>query len=248
MPLEWFELRQRVEESYMSTKISSLELFKRLQPRFREITWHANGFTTEEPYRFVVDGLILQDENLLLAPGYLGQKEPIPSTGRAPEGGTYSFWWSDHGMGRKDCRPSFQFREGNLAFNFTFDPAAKEAMKYQLEKAAERALFDGPFKGRRFFMEPKFGYPISTCAYYGSVEIKFSNEGNPVTGLHLGEATAHDWTFFIPDGPERVAIKTAIDLEHAQAVQEKYHQQDPVQKTIRGLQERLEESLSVIAM
>ena len=247
MPLEWFELRQRVEENHMQ-KISSLELFKRLQPKFREITWHANGFTTEEPHRFVVDGLILQNENLLLAPGYLGQKEPISSMATMPKGPMYQFWWADHGMGRKDCRPSFQFREGNLAFNFTFDPAAKEAMKYQLEKAAERALFDGPFKGRRFFMEPKFGYPISTCAYYGSVEVKFSNEGNPVTGLHLGEATAHDWTFFIPDGPERTAIQTAIDLECARDAQEEYHGHDPVRSTVRELQAQLGESLSAIAM
>ncbi|OYV63284.1 MAG: hypothetical protein B7X03_02520 [Parcubacteria group bacterium 21-58-10] len=244
MLLEWFELRQRGEESHMSRKINSLELFKRLQPKFREITWHANGFTTEEPYKFVVEGLILRNENLLLVPGFLGKDEPIPSTGHTPGGQMYSTWWSDYGTGQKDCRPSFQFREGNLAFNFAFDPSVGKAMKYQLEKAAERALLNGPFKGRRFFMDPKLRFH-----HRGLIDVEFHTDGHgPISGLYLGEATAHDWTFFIPEGPERRAIQAAIDLEHAQDEQVKYHEQDPVRSTVQELQIRFEKSLSAIAM
>jgi len=216
--------------------MGSLALFEILQPRFREIIWHADG---------------LQNENLLLAPGYPGQKEPIPHVGHASEGQLYSTWLPRYGRERSDWRPSFNIREGNLAFGFTFDPTGDlsldpetKGLTDQLEEAALRALRHGPFKERCFFMNPKFEIPLTLFLQ----KVEFSHTGDPIPGLWLGEVMVHDWTFFIPEGPERDAIRMAIDLERAQAEQEEYHRRDPKRELVQGLQKRLGESLSAIAM
>lgn len=121
-------------------------------------------------------------------------------------------------------------------------------MQKQLEEAVMQALHTGPFKGRRFFMDPKLDEPTHFRMDYSWRRVNFSIEGDPIQGLHLGVVMARDWTFFIPEGPERLAIKRAIDLESAQVEQEKYHARDPARGIVCELRARFEESLSAIAM
>jgi hypothetical protein len=218
----------------MTEKMSSRKLFKRLQPKFNEITWHADEFT---------------NESLLLIPGF--GENPISRQACTPEGQFYSVWWSDYNgnLGREDRRPSFNIREGNLVFGFSFDPTSKEKMEHQLEKAVIQKLYDGPFKGRHFFMRPdNFEHTPFHAGIPSIIPVKFSIDGDMIQGLRLGEIMAHDWKFFIPEGPERVAIQTLIDLEYAQDEQEKYHRLDPAKKKVRELRTQLDESLATIAM
>jgi hypothetical protein len=223
----------------MGKKISSLDLFKRLQPRFREIIWYPSQFSTEDS-PVVRNRLIIQGENLLLIPGFLGKAEPISRHGRSSEGRTYSAWWARGGEPK--C-PAFQVRTGGLAFSFVFDPSSEEEMGRQFTKAAVVALYEGPFKGRRFFMDPKFDRPGFIV---GAADISFSVAGDPIPGFYPGEATAHDWTFFIPEGPERAAVQAAVDLEDAEAVQRRYHEQDPTRHIVQGLRDKFEESLVAV--
>lgn len=220
---------------------SPLELFKKLQKRHREITWHSDGFSRVES----------SNEKLLLVPGFLGYKDSIPRTAYTPKGQMYDVWLPRYGKDRSDWHPSFNIRCGGLAFDFTFDPATEKGLKDQLEETMLRALRYGPFKELCFFMDPKFElrHPSNKPDLVKSTtNVEFSHTGDPVPGLFLGEVRVHDWTFFIPEGPEREIVQMAIDLEQAQTEQEKYHQQDPKRELVEGLQKRLEESLSAIAL
>lgn len=184
----------------MTSRINSVELFRKFQPRFSEIVWHADGF---------------QGENLLLAPGYFGHRDPIPPMLEDSES-VMHLWWSDTEAGKKDRRPSFDVREGNLAFNFNFDPSKKEPMEAQFERAVMLAIYDGPFRGRRFFMSPRLEVSDyhQFCPLY-RIPIGFHTDGyyGPILGLHLGKGTVCNWRFFIPEGPEREAIQAAAELE-----------------------------------
>lgn len=212
--------------------VNSLSLFKRFQPKFREITWHSYGYVTEESPK-VVEGRIFQDESILLVPGRIGLEDPIPSR---------EHWSLNDGKGgRPDHRSMFQIRKGNLAFEFIFDPSLEVSIGNQLERSIMKSLYAGPFKGRRFFMDPELKNGSINC---GSIDVKFSIEGDPIYGLSIGGMTARDWTLFISGARERRAIQTAIDLEVAQAEQKKHHEQDPHKYTVRALQEKLEESMA----
>lgn len=230
----------------------SVALFKSFQPRFSEITWHTNRLVTEWPCWSVANDMIFQGEKLLLAPGYLGQDGPIPFVVHTSQGTFHQFWWSNYGegsnytKGRKDNRPSFHVREGNLAFHFVFDPSQEEAVGRQLERAVMRAVYEGPFKGRRFFMRPKLEIQDRRFCRLSIIPVEFYTNGRPIAGLHLGEAMAYDWKFFIPDGPERAAIQAAVDLEYAQDVQERHRNEYPELGAIPQLRARLDECLSAI--
>jgi hypothetical protein len=212
----------------MPKMMSSLEWFEKLRKKYREIVWYAKGFTTGLP-ETVVDCRTFQNERLLLVPGYLGQKDPIPSIGYMPEGQMYSTWLPRYGRERGDWHPSFNIRRGGLVFDFTFDPAARKDLIGQLEEHVLRALYDGPFKERSFFMDPKFElrHPSNKPDLTKSTTcVEFSHTGDAIPGLCLGEVMVNDWTFFMPESPERTAIQMLIDLEQAEAEQKKYHQRD----------------------
>lgn len=250
-PLEWFEPRQREEEVHMPTTTNSLELFEKLQKKYRRIAWHSNGFSTSEESPTIVEGRFLQNEELLLIPGFLGYKDPISHTGYTSQGQMYSIWLPRYGRERSDWHPSFNIRCGGLAFDFTFDPTTGRGLIGQLEEAALRALRHGPFKERCFFMDPKFElrHPSNKPSLTKSTTyVEFSHTGDTIPGLYLGEVMVHDWTFFIPECPEREVIQMVLDLEQAQAERKEYHQRDPKRVLVEGLQKRLKESLSTIAM
>lgn len=234
----------------MPTMMSSLELFEKLRKKYREIDWHSNGFSDGESPT-VVDYRIFRDEKLLLVPGFLGYKDSIPRTVCTSQGQRYDVWLPRYGREGSNWRPSFNIRCGGLVFDFTFDPTTEKDLMDQLEEPVLRALYDGPFKERRFFMDTKFElrHPSNKPSLAKSTTyVEFSHTGDAIPGLCLGEVMTHDWTFFIPEGPEREMVQMAIDLEQAQAEQEKYHQRDPKRELVQGLQKRLEESLSAIAM
>ena len=74
--------------------------------------------------------------------------------------------------------------------------------------------------------------------------VQFSVEGGSIPGLNLVELCVWDWTFFIPDGPEKLAIQTALDLELETWRQRQYHARDPHVLPIRTLRGNLEQVLS----
>ena len=208
---------------------SSVELFREFQPRFSEITWYA-------------DKLI--GESLLLTLGYRAQRIPIPFMVRNQEE-TIHLWWSGREAGRKDNRPAFNFREGKLAFNFVFDPSNGMGTEDQLKMAMIRAVYDGPFKERRFFMGPS---PETSCSWFCHlfrIPIEFrTDDRGPIPGLRLGEAVAYDWKFFIPGGPKRAAIQAAVDLERVQSMQEAHRKEYPELGTVDELRARLDKCLT----
>lgn len=206
----------------MNRDVSSTGLFMRFQPKFKEIVWHANE---------------IQGESLLLAPGYFGRGIPIPPVLQLEWEVTY-VWWSN-----ENYRQAFNLREGKLALSFSFDPSGK-LFGYQLAEAVMRAIYDGPFKGRRFFMKPKSEIQSRFCHFF-RIPIDFRTDGGPpIPGLHLGEATAYDWRFFIPEGLERETIQAAVDIERAQDAQAMHPGEYPdLVDTMRGLRMRLNRCL-----
>lgn len=243
----------------MSNKnaVNSLSLFKRFQPKFREIEWHPHerGVLHLNERGPLYD--TMYKELFPLSPGYLGSGEIIPNTECTDGGSRSNVWWTQ-------LTPSFNIREGLLRFGFVFDPESKEEIEEQVGRAIVKALYDGPFKGRRFFMDPvykKHGDTIGRDLWvHGTkvcldseldgmiVEFSIDDSDNPIHGLDFGQAVmASKWHFFIPDGPERRAIQAAIDLEAAMVEQQKHHEQDPHKFTVRALQEKLQESMNCFA-
>lgn len=241
----------------MSNKnaVNSLSLFKRFQPKFREIEWHPHERgVLHLNERGPLYGTMYK-ELFPLSPGYLGSGEIIPDTEKDAGGRQSSVWWSQ-------LTPSFNVREGALRFGFVFDPESKEEIEEQVGRAIVKALNDGPFKGRRFSMDPVYKKPGDTIDFdlkirgtkvcldseLDGMMVKFSVDGDPIQGLGFGEGfMATKWHFFIPDGPERKAIQAAIDLEAAMTEQQKHHEQDPHKFTVRALQEKLQESMNCFA-
>lgn len=227
---------------------SSLGLFEKLRKKYREITWHSSGFSNAASPEVslksltLVDGRIPRNEKLLLVPGFLGYKDPIPRTA--------DVWLPRYEREKSDWRPSFNIRTGALMFNFFFNPEMEKDLVDQLEETVLQTLRARVFKERCFFMDPKFElwHPSNKPDLVKStIQVGFSHTGGPIPGLFLGEVRVHDWTFFIPEGPERGIIQIVLDLEEAENEQKKYHQQDPHREPIESLRKRLEESLSAIA-
>ncbi|MDP3958146.1 MAG: hypothetical protein Q8Q36_01615 [bacterium] len=237
-------------------EMSPVALFKRFQPRFREIAWHPAGFICEYLDEKPTRERWLRKERIQLAPGYLGQKGPIGMSYQDSEGQVEfplrSFWWYERApTGELESRyTSFHVRKGGLRFNFSFDPASALDMGDQFEAAVVRTLYEGPFKGKRFFMDPgkHAEDPIFTRPPLHFIPVKFSTDGKSIPGLDLCPATAATWEFFIPEGPERKAIRAAVELENTRNAQEEYHAKDPSRKRVREIMARLENSLASIPL
>lgn len=233
----------------MPTMMNSLELFEKLRRKYREITWHSDGFfngisPTVDDFR------IFRNEKLLLVPGFLGYKDPIPRTASSPGYMPHSVWLPRHGRESSDWHPSFNIRTGAFVFDFSFNPAMEKDLVDQLEETVLWTLRARVFEVRDFFIDPKFElrHPSNKPDLIKStIYVEFSHTGDSIPGLFLGEVMVSNWTFFIPEGPEREIVQMAIDLEQARAERKEYHQRDPKRGLVEGLQKRLEESLLAIA-
>lgn len=231
--------------------MSSLELFEKLRKRYREIDWYSDGFS-DGISPTVDDFRIFQNEKLLLVPGFRGYKDSIPRTAYASRGQMpFEVWLPRYGREGSDWRPSFNIRTGAIVFDFSFNPATGKDLMDQFEETVLRTLRAVWEKERCFFMDPKFElrHPSNKPDLVKStIHVEFSHTGDPIPGLFLGEVMVNDWTFFIPEGPERGIIQIALDLEEAENESKKYHLQDPRRESIESLRKHLEESLSAIAM
>ncbi len=228
----------------MGKLVSSIELFKKFQQRFRQIFWSSAGFITESSPQ-IVGGLILQNESLRLSPGFeLGI--PIPTEGYE-KGGSYShFWHRSWVEGEKEC-PFFNVRKGGLAFKFVFDPENDTGIKGQSEEAAMLAISDGPFRKRIFFMDPELANSDDKKSLLGEIGVRFSLEGEPIPGLELANAVASDWRFFFPEiCREKEAIQAAIDLEGAKKRRRDYFLMDPEKARVAELTTILGETLIAV--
>lgn len=188
--------------------LSPLVLFKRFQPRFREIEWYPAGLR-DTPRPFDHTGL---GEKLYLLPGFIGHVEPIRRSWQDEYGRSYTAWWGSPG-------PFFDTRVAKLGFNFEFDPFAQEDFLEQTESNLWKTILEGPLKDRHFFMDPDFEGPcfpsLNNRISFINPSIRFSVEGEVIPGLNLAKASCHEWKVFIPDGPEREVIQAAFDLEEA---------------------------------
>lgn len=237
---------------------SSFELFEKLRKKYRQIVWHSDGFSNEVSPEVpltsltLVDDQIPRNEKLLLVPGFRGHKDSILRTAYASPGQMpFDVWLPRYGRERNDWRPSFNIRTGALVFNFFFNPEKEKDLIDQLEETVLRTLRARVFKERCFFMDPKFElrHPSNKPDLAKSTtNVEFSHTGDPIPGLSLGEVRVYNWTFFIPEGPEREIIQIVLDLEEAEKEQKKYHQQDPHREPIEGLQKRFEELLPTVTL
>ncbi|MEX0917754.1 MAG: hypothetical protein WDZ93_01205 [Candidatus Paceibacterota bacterium] len=208
---------------------SSIALFEKFRPKFREITWHPCGLAHNHDSRELWGRCMssrISGTNFYLEPVHIGQKKPI-----------------EHIMNGKPC---LNVEQAGLKFSVDFDAA--DGFANQFNEALWQAIQEGPLKGRRFFMDPVFkdGKLPTSVHSYTSAYVRITVEGGEVVGLDLAHnmlAYHLGWEAYIPPSPERQAIETALSLEDARA----QHAESKPFMRVGELEGTLEGQLAVIS-
>lgn len=206
----------------MSKYPSSVELFERFQPKFRRIELRPSGAKTHSPTN---PGL--SELKLYLSPYHFGKDERLESTSIQTD-------------------LFFDFRK--MPFTLNFDPEGDSIQEQMVAVVWITALL-GPLKDVEIFVKPLWPgmtyaalnpEPPDSILDYNSFELNLNNR--PAPGLHLPLRTQlivpSAWRAFIPQGPEREAIETAITLENTRK-----HVSSEVADTLNRLEAALDQHL-----